>query len=97
MPRPPSSDNSTTLFLQRQSLSPLGAPPINDQSSGFGGHAFTESVGSCPFDFAGLIRSFHFNFPLLREIANRFLLLNKLVALQHRIAGRLTCENNHIH
>ncbi len=50
-------------LLRRQSLASLGPTPIDDQASGFGGHAFSESMRSCPFNFAGLIRSFHFHFP----------------------------------
>lgn len=54
--------------LQRQSLSALGSPALDDPLAGFGGHAFQKSVVSGSSQSAWLICSFHL-IPLLMVFA----------------------------
>ena len=45
--------------LRRQFRAALGATALQDETTGFGGHARTETVRSGALQFAGLIRAFH--------------------------------------
>jgi hypothetical protein len=51
-------------ILAGQAFATLGATPVDDATACLGGHPFAKSMGTRPFDSAGLKGSFHFTFPL---------------------------------
>jgi hypothetical protein len=50
---------TVAVALRRQLRAALGAAALKNESPGFGCHTGTETVGSCAFDFAGLVCAFH--------------------------------------
>ena len=47
------------VALRCQLRAALGAAALENESPSLGGHAGTETVGSCALDFAGLKGAFH--------------------------------------